>query len=52
MDFDLIIKGLILGFSVAAPIGPIGILCINRCLRNGFWSGLSTGMGAASADVI
>lgn len=48
----MIIKGLILGFSVAAPIGPIGILCINRCLRNGFWSGLSTGMGAASADVI
>ncbi len=48
----LIIKGLVLGFSIAAPVGPIGVLCIRRTLANGFKSGLASGLGAASADAI
>lgn len=45
-------KGLVLGFSVAAPVGPIGILCMDRSLRHGKLSGFSTGMGAAAADTV
>jgi len=44
------LKGLIIGFAIAAPVGPIGILCIQRSLHNGFKVGLMTGMGAALAD--
>jgi threonine/homoserine/homoserine lactone efflux protein len=52
MDYQLFLKGLILGFSVSAPIGPIGILCINRTLNKNFVSGMVSGLGAASADFI
>lgn len=45
-------KGLVLGFSVAAPVGPIGILCMDRSLRHGKLSGFATGMGAAAADTV
>ena len=45
-----LIKGIIIGFSVAAPVGPIGVLCIKRTLAEGRLSGLVTGMGAAVAD--
>jgi len=48
----LILKGLVLGFSIAAPVGPIGVLCIRRTLANGFRSGLVSGLGAATADAI
>jgi threonine/homoserine/homoserine lactone efflux protein len=50
MDLSFFIKGLIFGFSIAAPVGPIGILCIRRSLTNGWMAGLLTGMGAATAD--
>lgn len=43
-------KGLIIGFSIAAPIGPIGVLCIQRTLNKGKKSGFFTGLGAATAD--
>jgi len=43
-------KGLILGFSIAAPLGPIGLLCIKRTLEGGRWHGVLSGLGAASAD--
>ena len=45
-------KGLILGFLVAAPVGPIGLLCMDRSLRHGKLSGFATGMGAAVADTL
>lgn len=48
----LFIKSLVLGFSIAAPVGPIGLLCVQRSLKNGFRSGLVTGLGAASADTL
>ena len=50
MDLNFLIKGLIIGFSIAAPVGPIGILCIRRTIANGKMSGLISGLGAATAD--
>jgi len=43
-------KGIVLGFSIAAPVGPIGLLCIRRTLAQGRAAGLATGLGAAVAD--
>lgn len=48
--FALIIKGIVIGFIVATPVGPIAILCIQRSLSSGFRIGLMTGFGAAIAD--
>lgn len=48
----LFIKSLTIGLSIAAPVGPIGMLCIQRSLSRGFGSGFATGMGAACADGI
>ena len=48
----MFLKGIILGFSVAAPVGPIGLLCIQRTLRQGRLHGFVSGLGAASADAI
>lgn len=50
MDISFYIKGLIFGFSIAAPVGPIGILCIRRSITGGWQAGLLTGLGAATAD--
>jgi len=52
MDLSYFLRGLILGFSIAAPVGPIGILCIRRTLAFGRASGLVSGLGAATADAI
>jgi len=46
------IKGLLIGFSIAAPVGPIGVLCIRRTLAEGRNSGLISGLGAATADAV
>lgn len=48
----LFFKSLIIGFAIAAPVGPIGVLCIQRSLHDGFKVGLMTGLGAATADGI
>jgi len=47
---DYFIKGCIIGLSVAAPVGPIGVLTIRRTLAEGRAAGFATGMGAAAAD--
>lgn len=52
MDSSLFLRGLILGFAIAAPVGPIGLLCIQRTLNNGRVTGLVSGLGAATADAI
>lgn len=52
MTSDYLIKGLIIGFSIAAPVGPIGVLTIKRALTEGRISGFVTGMGAAMADTV
>lgn len=49
---ELFLQGLILGLSIAAPVGPIGVLCIRRTLADGRMSGLASGLGAATADAI
>lgn len=46
------LRGIIIGFSIAAPVGPIGVLCIRRTLAEGRASGLVSGLGAATADAI
>jgi threonine/homoserine/homoserine lactone efflux protein len=50
MDISFALRGLLLGLSIAAPVGPIGLLCIRRTLAEGRASGLVTGLGAATAD--
>ena len=52
MDINFLLRGLIIGFSIAAPVGPIGVLCIRRTLTEGRLSGLVSGLGAATADAI
>lgn len=50
MDISFFSRGLIIGFSIAAPVGPIGVLCIRRTLAQGRAVGLISGLGAATAD--
>jgi threonine/homoserine/homoserine lactone efflux protein len=52
MDYALFLRGLLIGFSIAAPVGPIGVLCIRRTLADGQISGLISGLGAATADAM
>ncbi len=46
----MLIKGALAGFVIAAPVGPVGILCVQRTLHEGRLSGLTSGLGAAFAD--
>jgi threonine/homoserine/homoserine lactone efflux protein len=50
MDYSVLFKGIIIGFTVSAPMGPIGVLCVQRTLNKGRLSGFISGMGAAVAD--
>ncbi len=50
MQISYLLKGLLIGFSIAAPVGPIGVLCIRRTLADGRRFGLASGLGAATAD--
>lgn len=52
MDFLFIIKGIIIGVLVSIPLGPVGVVCIQRTLNRGRWAGFFSGMGAAFADTI
>ena len=45
-------KGFIIGVIVSAPLGPVGVLCIQRTLNKGHWYGFVTGIGAALSDII
>ncbi|MBL1438116.1 MAG: LysE family transporter [Rhodobacteraceae bacterium] len=45
-----LLSGIAVGFAVAMPVGPIGVLCIKRSLKDGARYGLATGLGAATAD--
>ncbi len=49
---ELIIRGLIVGIIVSAPMGPVGVLTVRRTLNKGHWYGLATGVGAAVSDMI
>jgi len=47
-----LLRGILIGFSIAAPVGPIGVLCIRRTLAEGRATGFVSGLGAATADVV
>ncbi len=49
---SIFFRGCVLGFSIAAPVGPIGVLCINRTLTRGALIGFASGLGAACADAV
>ena len=49
---EMIVKGAIIGIVVSAPMGPTGVLCIQRTLNKGRWYGFATGCGAALSDII
>lgn len=48
---DILISGIIIGVLVSAPMGPVGMLCIQRTLNKGRWAGFCTGVGAGLSDV-
>ncbi len=52
MSVYFIIQGVLIGFVVAVPVGPLGLLCINRALAMGAICGLFSGLGVASADAL
>jgi len=52
MSVHLLFKSIVLGLSIAAPVGPIGILCIRRSIVDGRGAGLVCGLGAATADAV
>ena len=52
MDLALPIRGLAVGLIIAAPVGPVNVLCIQRTLEKGWKSGLLSGFGAALADTL
>ena len=49
---DFIFKGILIGIIASVPMGPVGILCIQRTLNKGRWYGFITGVGAAISDII
>ncbi len=49
---DFIFKGIVIGLVASAPMGPVGILCVQRTLNKGRWYGFVTGIGAALSDII
>ncbi|HEY9104793.1 LysE family translocator [Chitinimonas sp.] len=52
MDFALLGRSVLMGLSIAAPVGPIGLLCMQRTLQHGPRIGFVSGLGAASADAL
>ena len=48
----IILTGFLIGILVSAPMGPVGMLCIQRTLNKGRWHGFVTGLGATLSDVI
>ncbi|MBQ6033551.1 MAG: LysE family transporter [Prevotella sp.] len=49
---DVMLKGMFIGMLASAPMGPVGVLCIQRTLNKGRWYGFITGVGAAFSDII
>jgi threonine/homoserine/homoserine lactone efflux protein len=52
MDLELPIRGLAAGLIIAAPVGPVNVLCIRRTIEKGWKSGMVSGFGAALADTL
>lgn len=52
MTATILLQGVIIGFAIAAPVGPVGVICIRRSLAQGGLYGFVSGLGAATADAI
>src|SRR5580658_7604914 len=52
VDLELPIRGLAAGMIIAAPVGPVNVLCIQRSLQKGWKAGILSGLGAAFADTL
>lgn len=52
MDISLFPRGLVIGVSVAAPVGPMAVLCMRRTVAYGRLTGFTSGLGIASADAL
>ncbi|MBB4286814.1 LysE family translocator [Roseospira goensis] len=52
MDLSPLVKGIVIGFAIAAPVGPVGVLCIRRALADGRAAAFVAGLGAAVADTL
>jgi threonine/homoserine/homoserine lactone efflux protein len=50
MDPFTFVRGVVIGLSVGAPLGPVGLVCLRRMLTQGATAGLASGLGAATAD--
>jgi threonine/homoserine/homoserine lactone efflux protein len=51
-DFRIVIKGILAGLIISAPVGPVNVLCISRALGRGRKAGFVSGLGAATADTV
>lgn len=49
---EMMLKGILIGIIASAPMGPVGILCVQRTLNKGRWYGFVTGIGASVSDII
>lgn len=49
---DFVFKGILIGIMASAPMGPVGVLCIQRTLNKGRWYGFITGIAASVSDII
>lgn len=49
---SIIYKGILIGILVSAPMGPVGLLCLQRTLNKGRWHGFATGVGATCSDIL
>jgi threonine/homoserine/homoserine lactone efflux protein len=52
IEMSLFFRGVLIGLAIAAPVGPVGVLCIRRSLAYGRASGFASGLGAATADAL
>ena len=52
MELTIFLKGILIGFAMAVPVGPIGIMCIRKTLTDGRLRGMMIGLGAATADLL
>ncbi len=51
-ELGLLLRGLLIGIAVAAPVGPVNVLCMQRTLAHGARNGFVSGLGAAAADAL
>src|SRR3954462_10186957 len=51
-DLEVLLKGIVAGLAISAPVGPVNVLCVSRTLTKGRKAGLISGLGAAAADTI